>query len=91
LASRWFEVAKLLLNPSVFLLGLPAIGKSTFIRRQVLGLAGNGVIPLILGDLKPDYVDLIRSIGGQVVSYGRGAASLNILAVGAMDTAARTV
>jgi LAGLIDADG-like domain len=64
---------------------------STFIRRQVLGLSGAGVIPLILGDLKPDYVDLIRSIGGQVVSYGRGAASLNILAVGAMDTAARTV
>lgn len=87
----WFEEAKLLLNPSVFVLGLPAIGKSTFIRRQVLGLAGNGVIPLILGDLKPDYADLIRSIGGQVVSYGRGAASLNILAVGAMDTAARAV
>jgi hypothetical protein len=87
----WFEEAKLLNNPSVFVLGLPGLGKSTFIRRQVLGLAGAGVIPLILGDLKPDYVDLIRSIGGQVVSYGRGAGSLNLLAVGAMDDAAQTV
>ena len=37
----------------------PALGKSTFTRRQVLGLAGQGVRPLVLGDLKPDYADLI--------------------------------
>jgi len=87
----WFERGRFIPNPSVFVLGLPAVGKSTFMRRQVLGLSGAGVIPLILGDLKPDYVDLIRSLGGQVISYSRGAASLNILAVGAMDTAARIV
>lgn len=84
----WFTRAKLLLNPSVFVLGLPALGKSTFMRRQILGLAGSGVVPLVLGDLKPDYVDLVTALGGQVVSLGRGQGSLNVLDVGAMDEAA---
>jgi len=51
----WFQRAKLILNPSMFLLGLPALGKSTLVRRMVIGLAGSGTVPLILGDLKPDY------------------------------------
>ena len=29
-------------------------------KRQALGLSGYGVIPLVLGDLKPDYVDLVQ-------------------------------
>lgn len=84
----WFTVAKLLNNPSEFVLGLPALGKSTFIRRQVIGLAGMGVVPLILGDLKPDYVDVTRALGGQVIRLGRGVGSLNVLDVGALDQAA---
>ncbi len=34
----WFQRAKLILNPSMFLLGLPALGKSTLVRRMVIGL-----------------------------------------------------
>ena len=84
----WFQRAKLILNPSMFLLGLPALGKSTLVRRMVIGLAGSGTVPLILGDLKPDYVDTVRALGGQVLRLGRGLGSLNVLDLGALDDAA---
>jgi len=84
----WFQRARLILNPSMFLLGLPALGKSTLVRRMVIGVAGTGTVPLILGDLKPDYVDTVRALGGQVVRLGRGLGSLNVLDVGALDDAA---
>ncbi|MEH0564457.1 ATP/GTP-binding protein [Streptomyces silvae] len=53
-----------------------------------LGLAGYGVHPLIFGDLKPDYVDLIRALGGQVITLGRGRGYLNILDPGETRSAA---
>lgn len=86
----WFQTAKLIPNPSCFVLGLPAYGKSTLIRRMTLGLAGYGVVPLILGDLKPDYVDLVRALGGQVIELGRNRGYLNLLDMGeTMSAAAR--
>ncbi|MDQ0772134.1 hypothetical protein QF026_000600 [Streptomyces aurantiacus] len=84
----WFTRTGLLANPSMFVLGRPGLGKSTVIRRMALGLSGYGVHPLIFGDLKPDYVDLIRAIGGQVISLGRGRGSLNVLDPGASIQAA---
>ncbi|GAA2066291.1 ATPase [Streptomyces albiaxialis] len=75
----WFMRTGLLANPSVFVLGRPGLGKSTAVRRMALGLSGYGVHPLIFGDLKPDYADLIRAIGGQVISLGRGRGNLNVL------------
>ena len=68
----WFQRAQLISNPSAFVLGLPGLGKSSMVRRMALGLAGFGVSPMIFGDLKPDYVDLIREMGGQVIELGRG-------------------
>jgi hypothetical protein len=50
----WFMRAKLISNPSMFVLGKPGLGKSTITRRMALGLAGYGIQPLVLGDLKPD-------------------------------------
>ncbi|GAB2718035.1 ATP/GTP-binding protein [Kitasatospora kifunensis] len=84
----WFQRAKLLLNPSEFVLGLPGLGKSTLVRRQALGLAGYGVLPMAFGDLKPDYVDLIRALGGQVITLGRGRGYLNVLDPGEATAAA---
>jgi hypothetical protein len=75
----WFQDADLISNPSVFVLGLPGLGKSTYTRRTAAGLAGLGTLPLVLGDLKPDYVDMIRALGGQVITLGRGRGHLNIL------------
>lgn len=88
----WFQVAKLIMNPSVFVLGLPGLGKSTLVRRMVLGLLGFGVLPLVLGDLKPDYVDLIGhpGVAGQVIRLGRGRGHINVLDPGqARDAAER--
>ena len=84
----WFQDAGLISNPSVFVLGLPGLGKSTLIRRMATGGAGMGNLPLILGDLKPDYVDMIRALGGQVITLGRGRGHLNILDPGEATAAA---
>lgn len=86
----WFMRAKLISNPSMFALGKPGLGKSTLIRRMALGLAGYGVLPLVLADLKPDYVDLIRALDGQVIQLGRATGGLNVLDPGeASEVAAR--
>jgi len=83
----WFRHG-LISNPGVFVLGLPGLGKSTFLRRLVLGLVGFGIRPLVLGDLKPDYADLVAALGGQVVRLGRGLGTLNPLDTGALGQAA---
>ena len=75
----WFQRAGLLTAPTAFVLGLQGFGKSSCIRRMALGLAGFGVLPLVLGDLKPDYVDLIAALDGQVIRLGRGRGYLNVL------------
>ncbi|MFD1722428.1 ATP/GTP-binding protein [Amnibacterium endophyticum] len=86
----WFQRAQLIANPSVFVLGKPGLGKSSLTRRMATGLAGYGTLPLVLGDLKPDYVDLIEALDGQVITLGRGRGYLNILDPGeAHDAATR--
>ena len=84
----WFQRAKLIANPSCFVLSKPGLGKSTIVRRMALGLAGYGAIPLVLGDLKPDYVDLVEALGGQVVPIGPGRGHLNVLDPGQAHAAA---
>lgn len=84
----WFQRARLISNPSEFVLGLPGLGKSSLVRRQVLGLAGYGVQPLVLGDLKPDYVALIEALGGQRIVLGLGRGHLNVLDPGEARSAA---
>ena len=37
------------------------------------------MLPLVFGDLKPDYVDLIAALDGQVITLGRGRGYLNVL------------
>jgi hypothetical protein len=83
----WFQHG-LIGNPSVFVLGLPGLGKSTIIRRMAAGGAAFGSLPLVLGDLKPDYVDLIEALGGQVIQLGRGRGHLNVLDPGEATEAA---
>lgn len=86
----WFQRAKLISNPSTFVLGKPGLGKSTLVRRMATGLAGYGVMPLVLGDLKPDYVGVVEALGGQVITLGRGRGYLNVLDPGeATEAAAR--
>jgi hypothetical protein len=84
----WFQDANLIHNPSCFYLGKPGLGKSTIIRRTALGLAAYGTLPLICGDLKPDYVDLIEALDGQVIKIGRDRGYLNILDITSATSAA---
>lgn len=74
----WFLMGRIL-NPSAFVLGRPGLGKSTLIRRIITFLAAKGVVPLILSDLKPDYVKLIVALGGLPVTVGHGGSSINPL------------
>ena len=87
----WFERASLISNPSVFCLANPGTGKSTLIRRMALGLAGQGTVPLVLGDTKPDYVNLVAALDGQVVSVGAGKDLINPLDTGGAMQAARRI
>lgn len=66
-------------NPSMWVQGKPGLGKSTLACRIIIGLEAFGVTSLVLGDLKPDYVETIRELGGQIIDLGRGRGHLNIL------------
>lgn len=78
-AISWWRRAKLISQPSEFVLGLAGLGKSTWIRKGIVGLDAYGVLTMVLGDLKGEYVDLIKALGGQSITVGRGRACINIL------------
>lgn len=82
----WFRVG-IIEQPSMFVMGLPAIGKSTFVRRQVWGMSALGMNAIIPGDLKPDYAELVRLLGGQVIRLGSGLGSINPLDPGGIHEA----
>ena len=84
----WFE-RQIISAPSAMVMGLNGLGKSTLIRRIMLGLANRGIHSMILGDIKPDYVDAVEALGGQVVRIGHGLAGINPLDAGNVAEAAR--
>lgn len=84
----WFRRARLISNPSMFVLARPGLGKSTLVRRMALGLVAQGVTPLVLGDLRPDYTELVAAVGGQVIEISRGRGGLNPLDPGALSQVA---
>ena len=77
----------LITNPGMFLLGQPGVGKSSLAKRLVTGLVGYGTHALILGDTKPDYTPLVRALGGQVITVGRGMDRINPLDSGPLGRA----
>ena len=77
----WFRRG-LISAPSAMVLALNGLGKSSLVRRIILGTADEGVHSMILGDIKPDYVKLIRLLGGQVITIGHGKGGINPLDAG---------
>ncbi|WP_083665140.1 hypothetical protein [Kocuria sp. CNJ-770] len=69
-------------SPSGFIMGLNGRGKSSVTVRICIYLSSLSFVPLILGDLKPDYVGMIKEIGGQVIRVGPGIGSVNPLDAG---------
>ena len=84
----WYQRANLIGNPSVFFLGRPGLGKTSAVMRMAVGLAGEGTIPLVLGDTRPDYITMTEKLEGQAISLGRNKGSLNILDPGEAPAAA---
>jgi hypothetical protein len=82
---------RIITNPSVFVLGLPAFGKSTLMKRWIAVLAAWGVKTMILGDVKGEYVALIRALFGDVIDLGPGRGYLNLLDLGSAPAAAFTL
>ncbi|MGV0870337.1 ATP/GTP-binding protein [Corynebacterium kalidii] len=82
-ALSWFE-EDIIANPSCFVLGLPGLGKSTFIRKILMNHVGRGHIPIIAGDIKQEYVGFTQQVGGQVITLGPGIGTINPLDPGAL-------
>lgn len=66
-------------NTGMFHLGQPGTGKSAFAKRQIVGMVAQGVRPVVLGDVKGEYAQLVARLGGQVIRVGRGLDRLNPL------------
>ncbi|MFJ3395350.1 hypothetical protein [Leifsonia aquatica] len=86
----WF-MAGFISNPSAMIFGLPGLGKSTLVTRWIIGLADRGVPSMVLGDLKGEYSDVIRALGGEVLEVAPGKFSINPLALGALQEAATQI
>ncbi|MEV6071816.1 hypothetical protein AB0L82_35205 [Nocardia sp. NPDC052001] len=86
---NWFTRANFITAPSLFVLGLNGFGKSSLVRRIVLGGIAQGITPLVLADVKPDYRDTIAMCGGQVIDLGYGHGQINPLDPGVMGSALR--
>lgn len=65
--------------PSAMIIALNGRGKSSLIVRMCLFLADLGYIPMVLSDLKPDYVGMVQHLGGRVIQVGPGFGSVNPL------------
>nr|WP_245663045.1 hypothetical protein [Nocardia inohanensis] len=83
---NWFMRGSFITAPSLFVLGLNGFGKSSLVRRIVLGGVAQGITPLILADVKPDYRKLVEVVGGQVIDLGYGHGKLNPLAAGVLGS-----
>ncbi|WP_433684290.1 hypothetical protein [Nocardia sp. CA-119907] len=83
---NWFLRGSFITAPSLFVLGLNGFGKSSLVRRIVLGGIAQGITPLILADVKPDYRKLVELVGGQVIDLGYGHGKLNPLAAGVLGS-----
>ncbi|WP_448318364.1 hypothetical protein [Streptomyces sp. CO7] len=77
----------LVINPGVFVLGEPGVGKSTVCKRIAAGSIAFGTGVLSLGDLKGEYGPLVTAMGGQVVKVGWGLQTINPLDSGPLGQA----
>lgn len=60
-------------NPGMWIQGQPGTGKSTIIKRLMVGHVNQGYLAVVPGDIKGEYTPLIRALGGAVWRIGRGS------------------
>lgn len=83
-ATNWMTRGGFITAPVTMVLALNGYGKSSLVRKMVLGSIAQNRTTLMLGDAKPDYRDLTVKVDGQVVELGFGHGRLNPLDPGAM-------
>lgn len=74
----WHE-KRFIFNPSVFLLANPSTGKSSALRKMMIGCIASGTNVIVAGDRKNEHTNLVRLMGGQVISLGPGRGKINVL------------
>jgi len=72
-------VGRLTKNTGVWIQGEPGSGKSAVTKRLCMGLAAYGHMVVVPGDVKAEYTELVRDLGGQVLKIGRGLDKINPL------------
>lgn len=87
----WFQ-AGLIANPSVLILGMPGLGKSTLSGKLALGCVAQGYTLLVPGDTKPDTTALGAELGCEIRTVKRsGGWALNPCDPGGMIAAAERI
>ncbi len=84
---KWVQHG-LVTNPGIFIIAQPGCGKSATVKRLITGMTAFGSVPIILGDVKPDYPRVVEALGGQVIEMGRGRDTINPLDAGPIRRAA---
>ncbi|BAH56115.1 hypothetical protein [Rhodococcus opacus] len=84
---NWFRRG-FITAPVAFVLGLNGYGKSSFVRKVILGAMAQGVTALFLADKKPDYRKIVEEVAGTdaVVDVGYAFGHINPLAGGVLGS-----
>ncbi|PJE97110.1 ATP-binding protein [Streptomyces carminius] len=75
--SGW--TGKLTTNPGVWVMSQPGAGKSALVKRICLVYCAYGHMVVVPGDVKGEYTELVRELGGSVVRIGDGTGRINPL------------
>ncbi len=78
-------------NPGVWVMSQPGAGKSALVKRICLVYSAYGHMVVVPGDVKGEYSQLVRELGGSVVRIGDGAQRLNPLDSGPLRGKLRTL
>ncbi|MFJ4007992.1 ATP-binding protein [Streptomyces sp. NPDC090023] len=87
--SGW--TGRLTTNPGVWVMSQPGAGKSALVKRICLVYTAYGFMTVVPGDVKGEYSELIRELGGSVVRIGDGIGRINPLDSGPLKGRAATL
>ncbi|MER7048889.1 ATP-binding protein [Streptomyces jumonjinensis] len=75
--SGW--TGRITTNPGVWVMSQPGAGKSALVKRICLVYSAYGHMMCVPGDVKGEYSELVRELGGSVVKIGDGIGRINPL------------
>ncbi|WP_242588159.1 ATP-binding protein [Streptomyces albidoflavus] len=75
--SGW--TGRMTTNPGVWVMSQPGAGKSALVKRICLVYSAYGHMVCVPGDVKGEYSELVRGLGGSVVTIGSGSGRINPL------------